>query len=113
LDIEVNEIAFAPSRRLSKSAQVQLAISGQWHPPQLNATFGHELMPRHDVGVVFHVGQHHHITGAQMGATPPVGDQIHGLGRVAGEDDFFGTWRIDEAGDLGSRALISVGGFTG
>ena len=38
--------------------EVELAVGGERHPAQLDAPLGGEHVPRHDVGVVLHLGQH-------------------------------------------------------
>ncbi len=44
-------------------------------------------LPRHEVGVVLHLGEHDRVALAQVAAAPAVGDEVHRLGRVAGPDD--------------------------
>ena len=70
------------------------------------------------IGASIGAGGRH--TGARSPASPAtgggvgerVGDQVDGLGRVAGEDDLVGPG-ADEGGDPGARRLVGVGAFFG
>ncbi len=50
--------------------EVELAVGGERDPAQLDAALGGEHLPRHDVGVVLHVGEHDDVAGAEVGAAP-------------------------------------------
>ena len=72
--------------QLVEVGEVELAIGREWHPPQLDAELGGEHVPRHDVGVVLHVGEHDDVAGAQVGTTPRGGDEVERFGGVLRED---------------------------
>ena len=84
--------------------EVEAAVGGERDPAQLDAPLGGEDVPRHDVGVVLHVGEHDDVAGAEVGPAPRLGDEVERLGGVLGEDDLVGVAGVDEAGDLGPGA---------
>ena len=70
--------------------------------------------PRHDVGVVLHLGQEHGVAGAQVGPAPRLGHQVERLGRVLGEDDLVRrVGRADEAPGHHAGPLVERGGLLG
>ena len=89
--IAVNANALAPCEQLVEVGEVELAVGGERHPPQLDAELGGEHVPRHDVGVVLHVREHHDVAGVQVGPTPRGGDEVERLGGVLGEDHLVGA----------------------
>ena len=76
-------------------------------------SLGGQHVPRDDVGVVFHLGEHDDVAVVEVGPAPRVGDEIDRLGGVLGEDDLVGTRRIDEAGDRVAAVFVGVGGLAG
>ena len=71
------------------------------------------MVPRHDVGVVLHVGEHDDVAGGEVGPAPRLGDEVERLGGVLREHDLVGVAGVDEAGDLGPGRLVGVGGLGG
>ena len=70
--------------------------------------------PRHDVGVVLHLGQEHGVARLQVGPAPRVGHQVQRLGRVLGEDDLAGRFgRADEAAGHHPGPLVERGRLLG
>ncbi len=67
---------------------------------------GGQHVPGHQVGVVLHLGQDHHITGLQVGPAPGVRHQVDRLGGVAGEDHLPGGRCVDEFGHLLACAFV-------
>ena len=55
-------------------AEVEQVVGSERDPPDLDAALGGEDLPRHHVGVVFHVGQHDRVALAQIRAGPRVRD---------------------------------------
>ncbi len=92
-DIAVNARSLAPSSSCVEVAEVEPVVAGEGDPAELDAALGGEDLPRHDVGVVLHVGQHDGVALAQVGPGPRVRDQVDGLGRVADVDDLVGVRR--------------------
>ena len=111
--IAVNDSTLAPSSSAVEVGEVELAVGGQRDPAQLDAPLGGEHVPRHDVGVVLHVGEHDDVAGAEVGPAPRLGDEVERLGGVLGEHDLVGVAGVDEAGDLGPGGLEGVGGLGG
>ena len=90
-----------------------MAIGRERDPAQLDAPLGHEHVPRHDVGVMLHVGEHDHIAGFEVGAPPGLHDEIERLGGVTGEDDLGGGGSVDERTHLLAGGLELVRGLLG
>jgi hypothetical protein len=92
--------------------QTAVVVDGQ--PTQLDAPLGRQHVPRDDVGVVLHLGEHHHVATVEVGAAPAVGDQVEGLGGVLGEHDLAcGVRGADEPAHLGAGRLEAAGGLLG
>ena len=56
--------------QLVEVGQVELAVGGERDPAHLDAALGGEHLPRHDVGVVLHVGEHDDVAVAEVGPAP-------------------------------------------
>ena len=56
-DIAVNARSLAPSSSRSRSREVEAVVVVERDPAQLDAALGGEDVPRHDVGVVLHLGE--------------------------------------------------------
>ena len=73
-----------------------------------------QLLPRHEVGVVFQFGGDDHVAGTDrmLETVVPqcIGDQVDGLGRVLGEHQLIGIG-ADERRDVGAALLVGVGGL--
>ncbi len=93
--------------------EVEAVVGGERDPAQLDATLLGQHQPGHDVGVVLHLAQHHHVALGQVLATPRVRDEVDGLGRVADEDDLLGLPGVEEPGDLGPRRLEGTRALVG
>ena len=94
-----------PVQQTIQIGEVQAAVSGDRDPANLEAPLGGQDVPRHDVGVVLHLGEHDCVRGAQIGAAPRSGNQVHRLGGVLGEHDLIGAGGADEASDIGPGAF--------
>ena len=68
-----------------------------------------EELPRDEVGVVLHLGQHDRVAAVDVPPAPRVGDEVDRLGRVAGEDDLVAVRGVDEARDLIAGRLVGRG----
>ena len=97
--------------------QVEPALVGEAEPAQRRAGALGEQLPRHDVGVVLHLGDDDLVTGAEAQARvlrhggERVRDEVDRLGRVLGEHDLGGGARPDERRDLLAGALERLGGL--
>ena len=72
------------------------------------ATLGDEL-PRHDVRMMLHDGQHDLVARPELGPAPARGDQVDSLGGAADEDDFALIGRAEELAGLLARAFHRLG----
>ena len=84
--------------------EVEAAVVGDRHVAQLGAPLLGQELPRHDVGVVLHLGEHDPIPGADVGAAPRVGDQVDRLGDVLREHHLL-VVGVDPVGDRPAGAL--------
>ena len=63
--------------------------------------------------MVFHRGEQHDVTRAQVGPAPRVGHQVDGFGGVLGEDDLSGLRGTHETSQGGSRVFNGRRGLFG
>jgi hypothetical protein len=95
--------------------EVEPAVVGQRDPAQRGAGALAEHLPRHQVGVVLHLGDADLVAGADReaaargGVAEGVGHQVVGLGGVLGEHHLVAVRRADEAGDGVAGRLVAVG----
>ncbi len=64
-----------------------------------------EELPRDEVRVVLHLGEHDRVAARDVAAAPRVGDEVDRLGGVAGEDDLVAVGGVDEPGHGGASRL--------
>ena len=96
--------SLTPSSSRGRLGEVEATVVGQGDEAQLEAPLGGEHLPRHDVGVVLHLGADHDVARAQVGPAPGVGHQVDALGGVLGEHHLGGGGGTDEAGDAARAA---------
>jgi len=66
---------------------------------------GSHHLPRHDVGVVLHLGQQDLVSCLEIGSPPACGDQVDALGAAANEDDLLVALGVEELSDSPPRLL--------
>ncbi len=77
--------------------QVEAVVLVDGDPTELDAALFGQHQPRHDVGVVFHLGEEHAVAGAEIRPGPGGSDQVDGLRGVLGEDHLvLGVGRADQ-----------------
>ena len=69
-----------------------------------------EHLPRHDVGVVLHVGDEDLVALADVLAAVGLGHDVDGLGRAARKHNLAGDMAADELRDLLARLFVGVRG---
>ena len=90
--------------------ELDLTLRGNRGEQHLGAGHaGHDL-PRHDVGVVLHLGDHDLVALAQLARTPRPGHQVDGLGGVLGEHQRLARV-VDEARSRCAPGLKAIGGL--
>ncbi len=93
--------------------QVQPTLVGDTEPAQLRSRALRELLPRHDIGVVLHLGDHDLVILADAtGVAQHPGHQVERFGGVLGEHDFFTARSTDERGDLRTGVLEGLTGLS-
>ena len=88
--------------------QVEVTVVGEPEPAQLGALALGEQLPRDDVGVVLHLGDHHAVAGPTCERAGPgerVGHEVERLGGVLGEDHLVARGRVQEPRDLVAGVL--------
>ncbi|MBV6464816.1 MAG: hypothetical protein PGMFKBFP_00081 [Anaerolineales bacterium] len=91
--------------------QVEQAVRRHGDEVQLDAAFRRQHVPRHEVGVVLHLGQDDQVSGFEIRPRPGIRHEVDGLGRVARVDDLPRRFRVDELRDLLARLLVQRGGL--
>jgi hypothetical protein len=86
--------------------EVELEVVGDGDPAELDAALFDEDVPRHDIGVMLHLGDDHRIAGAEVLAGPGVRDEVHRLGDVLREDDLARSTCVEQLGHLGASSLV-------
>ena len=66
-------------------------------------------LPRDEVRVVLHLGEHDRVPAVDVPATPRVRDEVDRLGGVADEDHLVAFRGVDEAGDGGASRFVRRG----
>ncbi len=113
----------ALGQQVVEAVQVERALTVDRDPAQRRPGAPGELLPRHEVGVVLHLGDEDLVTRAQheavvlralgrRGVGERVGDEVDRLGGVLGEDDLVGR-RADERRDGRAGRLEVVGRLLG
>ena len=107
-------------RRTVRAVEVEPSLVGDADPAQRRAGAPGELLPRHEVGVVLHLGDEDLVALTEVesrvlrlscnGVREGVGHQVERLGGVLGEHHLL-VRSPDEPRDLGPRALVGVGGL--
>ena len=100
--------------------QVEPSLVGDRDPPQRRASAARELLPRHQVGVVLHLGDEDLVPLAELepgglglsrnGVRERVGHEVERLGGVLGEHHLVGL-TADEGGNPRTGPLVAVGGL--
>ncbi len=112
-DVGEREDLGALGEQVVEVRQVEPALVGDADPAQGRAGAARQLLPRHEVGVVLHLGDEDLVTLAQVeprvlrlscnGVREGVGDEVERLGGVLGEHHLL-VGAADEAGDVVARA---------
>ncbi len=89
--------------------QPQQAIVRDGHELQVAVLLLDQELPRHEVGMVLHLGQDDGVAAADVAAAPRVGDEVDRLRGVPDEDDLGRLGRIDQPRDRSSRPFIRGG----
>jgi hypothetical protein len=109
--------------------EVEAAIVGDADPAQRGPGASRELLPRHEVGVMLHLGDHDLVARAEgesrsdqrvnavhragsRSIAERVGHKIYGLGGILGEHDLLGR-SADERGHALASGFEFVGGLFG
>ena len=106
----------------SRRGQVEPALVGDTEPAQRGTGADAELLPRHQVGVVLHLGDEDLVAGADAeagsiragggGVAQRVGHEVDPLGGVLGEHDLVSAG-ADERGDPRAGRLVGLGRLLG
>ena len=91
--------------------QVELAVGGQRHPAQLDAALGRQHVPRHDVGVVLHVGQHDDVAAFRLARPHEYTTRFSASVAFLVKMISCGAGRVDEALHLDASALEGLVGL--
>ena len=102
-----------PVEQIVEIGQVELTVSGEWNPANLDLAFLNQHHPRNDVGVMLHLGEYDNVTFAKIGSTPCLGNEVHRLRGVLGEHDFVDRRCVDQSGDGDAALFVGIGRLAG
>ncbi|AEW73302.1 hypothetical protein EcWSU1_01864 [Enterobacter ludwigii] len=85
------------------------AINIQWDHPQLRTDTLTEHLPRHDIGMVLHLGDDDVIPRVDLRVAPAVGNKVDPLGGTTHKHQFLWRACIEESGDLGTHIFHTLG----
>jgi hypothetical protein len=91
-----------------EGVEIQLAVAAHWHVGELRFAVLTQDLPRHDVRVMLHLGQHDEVAAADVLPTPCVRDEVDRGGCVGGEERLL-RCRAKPLRDPAPRAFIEVG----
>ncbi len=97
----------------SNDSLVEPALLVDGHELQVRVLLLDEQLPGHQVGVVLQLREHDRVRLPDVAATPGVGDEVDGLGRVAHEHDLGRRRRVDEPGRDAACRLVGRRGLLG
>ena len=100
----------APVEQLAEFFDDDLAAVVDGNHAQCRALFRRQLLPRHDVGVVFKLRDDDLVAAADVLPAEGIGDQVNAFRGAPHEDDFIGRGGAKEMGDLGARGLVRIAG---
>ena len=109
-DLRERDDAGARPQQLFIFVKPHVAIVVDGRDAQSGAAVGRQLLPRHDIGVMFEPGDDDLVALFHVATAPGLRDEIDALRRAAHEDDVLRRARVDEAPHFVARALIGVGG---
>jgi hypothetical protein len=87
--------------------KVELAVVEHRHVREFGTPVRSEQLPRNDVRVVLHLGEHDQVTGADVLSTPRVRNEVDRRRGVRGEDRLLRR-RAEPFGDPAARALEQI-----
>ena len=102
-----DQLRLALEQRVER-VEVELAVVQHRHVRELGLPVLAEDLPRDDVRVVLHLGQHDEVAALTFCRPQRVRDEVDRGGRVGGEDRLLGR-RAEPLGDPLARALVQVG----
>ena len=102
---ERHELRLEPQEDL-EDVQPEEAVVGDRDELEVAVLLLDEELPRDEVRVVLHLGEHDHVAARDVLPAPRVRDEVDRLGRIPGEDDLVRVRRVDEPGDLRPGLLV-------
>ena len=92
-----------------EGVELELALVVDRDVAEARSGAARDVLPRHEVGVVLELGDHHEVARAEVVETPGVGDEVQGLRRVPGEDDLLLARCVEEGRHRAARTLERLG----
>jgi hypothetical protein len=105
-----DELDVAAPEELVEDVELQPAEVVDGHPGERRPGPLAQELPRHDVGVVLHLGDDHAVAGPEVGRAPRVGDEVQRLRDVLREDRLAHA-PVHEPGDARAGALEELRGL--
>ncbi len=100
-----------PSAKFILGKTLEKALIGDGNVAQRCAFFFGEHLPRHDVGVMFHLGANDLVAFLEVSAPPRIRDEVDGFGGIARPDDLARGFGADEPHHFFAGGFVQVGRF--
>jgi hypothetical protein len=111
-DVDEGEQLGPPSQQRVERVEVELTVVEHRDVRELRAAVGRQQLPRDDVGVVLHLGEHDQVAGVDVCAAPRVRHEVDRRRRVGREDRLLGR-RSKPFGDAAACAFEQIGRLHG
>ena len=105
---EGHELRLEPEQDL-EDVEAEDPVIGDRDELEIAVLLLDEDLPRHEVGVVLHLGQDDDVAAGDVLPAPRVRHEVDRLGRVAAEDDLVAVRGVDEAGDARPGRFVGRG----
>ena len=103
--------ARAVGEQLAEGIEVKAIVVAQGDDTQADATLRGLQLPRHDVGVVFHLADDNLVALLHLALAERLCHEVDGLGGATCEDNLFYLAGVDETAHPLTGSLMEVGGL--
>ena len=100
---------FCTLKSVMECVHIECEMLGDGHVAKFHTSLLCEHLPGNNIGMVLHLGQDDGVALGQVRTTPSMGDEVDGLGRAAGDDDFVS---VEASLEFAAAGFVAFGCFT-